>query len=183
MPANRLHGPAPLTHETRAGAEACDTRARARAARLAARDRRRALRPVERFLERQRQVVMEVGTALRRRPLLAARREDFRKQVAKARCGIGAATREVEPFEARRAALTAAAHGRPRVVLRPPLGIDQRLVGLENLAEAGFRRPVARIDVRVIPPGEASVGTLDLRLRRALLETENHIEIHAIFDL
>ena len=126
---------------------------------------------------------MKVGAALLGRPLLATRREDFRKQVAKCRRGIGAAPREVEPFEARRAALTASAHGRPRVVLRAPLGIDQRLVGLENLAEARFRRPVARIDIRVIPPGEAPVGALDLRLRRALLEAEDDVKIQCLLLL
>src|SRR2546427_7877380 len=90
---------------------------------------------------------------------------------------ISAAAREVEALEAARAAIVADDR-RAGVVARPPFRIDQRLVGLENLAEAGFRRPVTRIDVRVIPPGEASVGTLDLQVRRAVLETENHVQIH-----
>ena len=124
---------------------------------------------------------MEVDAALGGGPLFAARREDVREQIAEGGGVVGATTREVEPFEPGRAAIAADADWGAGVVARPPLGIDQRLVGLENLAEAGFRRPVTRVDVRVKPPGEASVRALDLRLRRAVLETEDDVEVHVDF--
>src|SRR6185503_16602536 len=153
--AHRPHRSRPLAHETRARADAGHAGAGAGAARLAARDRHGALRAVERGLERERERVVEVDAALGSGPLLAARREDLGEQIAKGRGVVAAAAGEVEPLEPARAAPVAAGDRRSRVVARAPLGIDQRLVGLENLPEAGFRRPVTRVDVRVIPPGEA----------------------------
>ena len=102
--------------------------------------------------------------------LFAARGEHVGKQVAEGGGVVNAAAGEIEAFEPRRAPAPPA-DGRAGVVAHPALRIDQRLVGLEDLAEARFRRPVTRIDVRVIPPGEAPVGSLDLRLARAVLET------------
>ena len=122
---------------------------------------------------------MKIGAALRRGPLLAARREHFREEIAEGRRVIAAAAREVEPLEAGCPAIVAG-YRRTGVIAGAPLRIDQRFVGLENLPETCFGRPVTRIDVRVEPPREAPVGALDFRLRRAVLETEDDVKVHLL---
>src|SRR5712691_7716505 len=120
---------------------------------------------------------MEIGAPLGRGPLLAARREDFREEIAEGGRVVAAAAGEIEPLEAAGAAIVSAER-RTGIVAGATRRIDQGLVGLENLAEPRFSRAIARIDVGMKPARQAPVRALDLRLRRAVLETEDDVEIH-----
>ena len=65
------------------------------------------------------------------------------------------------------------------VVAPAPIGIDERLVGRENLPEAIGGLAVTGIDVGVQPPGQASVRTLDLAHLSATFDAKHDVEIHS----
>ena len=69
--------------------------------------------------------------------------------------------REIESLELERDRARRA-RKRAGVVAQPPLRIAQRLVGSRDLLEAGLRRVVTRVDVRVILARKPLVGALDL---------------------
>src|SRR5437867_2814119 len=125
---------------------------------------------------------MEIGAPLGRGPLFAARGEDLREEIAEGGRVVAAAAGEIEPLEAAGPTIVSAER-RTGVVAGATLRIDQRLVGLQNLAEPRLSRAIARIDVGMKPAREAPVRALDLQLRRAVLEPEDDVEIHvAISD-
>jgi len=173
---NRAHRPGALAHETRAGVHASHPDPRTGPARLSPRDGHCPVRAVERLVKRQRQRLMQIDATLGRGPAVAASGEDFSEQVAEGGRVITRETRKIESFEAARRVVTALR--RAGVVPGTPLRIDQRLVRLEDLPEASLGRPVAWIDIRVIPPSEPPVRALDFRFARTVLETEDDVEVH-----
>ncbi len=63
------------------------------------------------------------------------------------------------------------------VVLRPALGIDEKVVGFADLAETVGGRPVVRLRVGVKFLGERAVGALHLVERRTPLDAEHCVRI------
>ena len=57
-----------------------------------------------------------------------------------------------------------------------PIGIDQRLVRLEDLAEPRLGVAIPRVDVRMKSPRKPPVRTFDLGVTRAMLQPEDHVE-------
>ena len=116
---------------------------------------------------------MNVGAVVGRLAGLAAgaAREDLFEQLAEGRRPLGVdAAREVEPGKADRAGVFLGdAHQLAGVVAAPPIRIHQRLVGVEHLAETGFRLPVAGIDVGMQPASQPAIRPLDLARRRPAL--------------
>src|SRR5207249_10133942 len=137
--------------------------------------------PAHRGFERNRDRLIQVGPALNRvlAPPRLALEQDIGEQVAeRGRVGPADADAEVESFEAKARLLGTAGHGAGGIVPAPPIRIDQRLVGLGYLAEMRGRHLIAGIDIRVIFPRQTLVRPLDVRGRRAPLQTEDDVEIH-----
>src|SRR5688572_24178414 len=108
--------------------------------------------------------------------------QHLREQIPEARRVVHAAGREIEALEAAAPRRRRIGGLLARVVAGPALAIDQRLVGFEHLPEAGFRRPVARVDVRVEPPCQPPVGPLDVRVGCGGLHTEHDVKVHYFFS-
>jgi len=106
--------------------------------------------------------------------------EDLGHQIAERRAVVRASGREVEPFEARRPPVGWPLRYNPEVVAVTSLRVDEGLVSLENLAEAHVCRLIARIDVRMVPAREATIGPLDLGVRRPVPHAQNHIQVHQV---
>ena len=129
---------------------------------------------LDRLLERDPQVVAQVGAGLR--------------SAAPRRGGPGAATEErvedvgeaAEPFEAARTAGAAGAAVDPgppeHVVALAALRIGQDLVGLVDLLEPLVRRRVG-VDVGMPLLGELAEGALDVGVGRAALDAQDHVEV------
>ena len=144
-------------------------------------DGERVLAAADGVLEADRDGLVQIGPTRRRvaRPAAGVLMQDIREQVAKRRrVGAARAHREVEPFEAERRLLDVRPGVADRVVLAASIRIAQRFVGLGNLSEMGGRRPVARVDVRVIFAGEPLVRALDLAKHRGAVHSEDYVEIH-----
>ena len=82
------------------------------------------------------------------------------------------AAREIEPGKAKRLRLFVGAGARQLagVVAAAAIRIHQRLVGVEHLAKARRRLAVARIDVRMQPPGKTLVRSLDVSSGSAAID-------------
>src|SRR5262249_34550204 len=134
--AHRAHGAATLARQARTRRAARLASAGAAAARIPARDRQITLRSMERVLERERQRLMQIGSALNGRlPPRVALGDHVRHEVAKRPAVIRPTRRKVEPLEPRRPPFALAVHRMTSVVAMPPLGIDQGFVGFEDLPE------------------------------------------------
>ena len=121
---------------------------------------------------------MQIRAALLRGRAPAALGEHLGEQVAERRRVVRAAGREVEALEPRRLTARRDLDPMPGVVPRPAARIDQGLVRLQDLPESRLGRLVARIDIRVIPPRETAVRTLDLGVRRSVRHAEDDVQIH-----
>jgi hypothetical protein len=90
---------------------------------------------------------------------------------------------EVESLESERLFAVRSGDRAGGVVAPPAIRIDQRLVGFCDLAELRRRQPIPGIDVRMVLAREPLVRTLDIRRRRAPLQTENDVEVHQVSSI
>jgi hypothetical protein len=88
------------------------------------------------------------------------------------------ACREIEPLEPERRLFPGRRAAPDCVVPAPPLRVGERLVRLGDLSEPQRRRPVPRVEVRMMSSGKAPVRTLDVPDQRIGLHTENDVEVH-----
>src|SRR6185436_3612396 len=128
------------------------------------------------------QRLMEVGATLGHPvvPGALSLPQDVGEQVAECRRrGATDADREVEAFEPER--LIDLRPIQPAgVVPATSIGIAQRLVRLGNLPELRRGGTIPGIDVRVIPPREPLVRTLNVVQRGAALNSQQDVEVHEI---
>ena len=126
---------------------------------------------VDGLLERDPQVVAQVGTGKRSPAPAEAAPAPPPKKASKM------SEKPPNPSNPARAAGTAIDAGPPeRVVARPPLGIGQDLVRLVDLLEALLGRRIG-VDVRVPLLGQLAEGALDLGVGRCPLDAEDHVEV------
>jgi hypothetical protein len=92
-------------------------------------------------------------------------------------------TRKIEAGEAVGGRFGDQAIGVARVVATTAVGIHQRLIRVEDLAEPRRRLAVARIDIGVISTRKATVRPLDLAGRCAALHSEDDVEVHLEFKV
>ncbi len=173
--------PTPEHERQCVSATCCQPGAAARAAVLLPRHGQRVLASANRRFERDRNRLMEVGAPdgvcvlAPRVPLI----QHVGEEIAEGRGRRPAyAGRKVEPLESVGRRLDRRGGGAGRVVAAPAIGIDQRLVGFRDLTELRLRQPIARVDVRVVPPGKALVGALDLAEAGRPFQAEENVEIH-----
>ncbi len=181
----RLHGARPMAVRAAALVGVQPARALARVAALLPRDGDLALPAAHRFLEAERDRLMQIRTALRFavRPTRLALLQHIGKQIAEGgRRRPAHPDREIEPLEAERRLFDRRAALRAGVVPAAPLRIDQRLVRVRDLAELRRRHPIPRIDVRVMAARQPLVRPLDVARRGVAVEAEDNIEIHEIAD-
>ena len=117
-----------------------------------------------RLLEREPGLRVDVGAAVRA-PAAGRRRRANTSSNRSPKVVVRSAWTRAEkskPVNPNDAAASARAASLPGVVAAAPIGIDQRLVGLEHLAEAHRGLAVARIDVRVPAARQPPIGALDV---------------------
>src|SRR5688572_8664101 len=156
VPAHGPDGAAALTLRALAGTDPRQSRSRAAAAAFPTRDGRCPFRSRQGVGEGDMDLLVQIRATLLGPAAAAAFGEHLRKEVPERRRMIGAARREVEPFEAAPRAIVAGLESQTGVVARPPLRIHQDFVGVQDLPEARFRHAVTRIDVRMEPPRQAA---------------------------
>jgi hypothetical protein len=121
---------------------------------------------------------VDVGTA--RRACGRRRRHDHAaEQVPEGGGALGVhARREIEAGKAdgarRRGGYFA------MVVAPAPFGIDQRLVGRQDVTEACGGFMVPGIDVGVVAPGQPLVGAADVLGGRAAPDAEHDVKVHGL---
>src|SRR3954471_136543 len=144
------------------------------------RDRERDLRALERLVERDRDLGLEIGAARGLRPAgarLRAAAEQVAQDVAEA-AGLEAAEAALArgPAAPRPAAAPAGAEEDPAaVVLLALVGVAHDVVGRLDLLEALLGLRVVRVAVRVVLARELAVGLLDLVGRRLALDAQDGI--------
>ena len=116
---------------------------------------------------------MQIGSALGRARPRTARAEHLGKQIAKRGRMVDAARREIESLEPAGAARVLRVRHEPRVVARAPLRIHQRLVRLDDLTEAHFRRVIPGVHVRMKAPRQTPIRPLDVGLGGAVRQAEH----------
>ena len=150
--------PAALAALTARFGDLQSARPAARLAGIPARQRHLPLRAAHRLVEGQRDRCMQIGAAHRlgRLPLLPLR-EDLGEQIAECRRVRVAPRRwKNRTPRTRTTPMSIPQDSAPASYRSTPIRIAQRLVRARDLLEAGFRRVVARVDVRVILPRQAA---------------------------
>jgi hypothetical protein len=148
---------------------------------LLARDGQHALTPRHRVREADRDRLMKIdaalGLALRvpHLPLV----QHVSEQISESRrLRAVHADREIKSFEAEGGSFTGLRRSTGRIVAPASIRIAQRLVSFGNLAELRRRHAVAGVDVRMKPPRETLVSSLDVGKRCASLQPEDDVEVH-----
>ena len=138
---------------------------------------------LQHLVDRQRSIDVQIHARFRAiaRAPRARDLEHVGEEIAEGR-GLRAfrARRKVEPLKLHRRRLR---RRRPRpveVVLPPLRGVAECVVRFDHLAKKRLAWSVAGIDVGVKSACEPTIRPFDLRERRASLEAEDNVEIHAI---
>ena len=157
--------------------------AAARLALFLPRNLQRHLGALGRFLERDLEVVAQVGAALRAAPAAAAGAED----VAETEDVAEAAEDVLEPGEdvgVEAAGGRAAQAGVAEAVVHVALvGVGEHRVGLGRLLEQVFRLLVAGIAIGVMLERQLAVGALDFLVGRGLGDPEHFVVVALAHDL
>ena len=133
--------------------------------------------------ERHRQRRVQVGSDFRTlQPAAGHRVQHVGEELGerrRLRAPLGGGEIELREHERRRFHARTAVLPR-RVVLPPPIRIDERLVRLDNPPKTLLGGPVTRIDTRMVAASQPAVRPLDVRRARLLRHAEDDVEVHSL---
>jgi hypothetical protein len=179
VPPRRSQAAASLAHDAGSLRRLHYAGAAARPAGHLAGDRHRTLSATHRLFERAGQLLMQIGSAFRPPGPFLAGAEDVGKQLAeRGRRRSARVHREIETLEPGTRRIDVYGHRPMGVVTRSPGRVAQRLIGLRDAPELGCRQAIARIDIRMVPPGKTAVRPLDVTQRGVTSHAEDQVQIH-----